>query len=70
MNQEDIYRRVESFSRQSIHIIVSSKLQFQRVIRRVVGPSRLAAINASVNPFILPLIRYDLSFDVYIFVLL
>lgn len=70
MNQEDLYRRLISYARQEIHIVVGSKLQFQRVIRRMFGPRQVAAINASVNPFILPLIRYDISFDVYIFILL
>ena len=70
MNQEDLYCRLIPLARQDVHIVVSTKLQFQRVFRRLFGPRQIAAINASVNPFILPLIRYDLSFDVYIFILL
>ena len=69
MNQEDLYRELIPLARQNIYIVVSTKLQFQRVIRGVLGPRHLAAINASVNPFILPIIRYKLSFDVFIFVL-
>lgn len=69
MNQEDLYRELIPLARQNIYIVVSTKLQFQRVIRGVLGPRHLAAINASVNPFILPIIRYNLSFDVFIFVL-
>ena len=69
MNQEDLYRELIPLARQNIYIVVSTKLQFQRVIRGVLGPRHLAAINASVNPFILPIIRYNLSFNVFIFVL-
>ena len=69
MNQEDLYRELIPLARQNIYIVVSTKLQFQCVIRGVLGPRHLAAINASVNPFILPIIRYNLSFDVFIFVL-
>ena len=70
MNQEDLYRELIPLARQNIYIVVSTnKLQFERVIRGVLGPRHLAAINASVNPFILPIIRYNLSFDVFIFVL-
>ena len=69
MNQEDLYRELIPLARQNIYIVVSTKLQFQRVIRGVLGPRHLAAINASVNPFILPIIRYNLSFGVFIFVL-
>ena len=69
MNQEDLYRELIPLARQNIYIVVSTKLQFQRVIRGVLGPRHLATINASVNPFILPIIRYNLSFDVFIFVL-
>ncbi len=69
MNQEDLYRQLIPLARQNVYIVVSTKLQFQRVIRGVLGSRHLAAINASVNPFILPLIRYNINFDVFIFVL-
>lgn len=70
MNQEDLQGPLIPITRQAVHIIVSTKLRFQRVIRRIFGPNRLAAaVNASVDPFILPIIRYDISLDVYIFVL-
>lgn len=69
MNQEELHGPLRPITRQAVHIIVSTKLRFQRVIRRIFGPHRLAAVNASVDPFILPIIRYDLSLDVYIFVL-
>lgn len=69
MNQEDITAPFVPIARQSVHIIVSTKFRFQRNILSLFGPQRLAAINASVNPFILPLIKYNISFDIYIFVL-
>ena len=55
---------------QAIHIYVGTKLRFQATLRRAFGEARLAAINASVAPFILPAIFYQYLFDVYIFVLL
>lgn len=70
MNQEDLYQRFITLARQDVHVIVSAKLQFQRVIRRMFGPTQVATINASVNPFILPLICYDLNFDMYIFIII
>ena len=55
---------------QNIYIYVGTKLRFQSLLRRYFGEERLAAINASINPFILPLIYYRFSLDVHIFVLL
>lgn len=69
MNHRDIYGPIRPIAQQSIHIIVSTKLRFQNLLRNTPGPHRLAAINASVNPFIFPVIRYNLTFDVYIFIL-
>ena len=69
MNQEDLYTRLIPIVRQNVYIIVSTKLQFQRVICRLFGQHRLNAINSSINPFILPLIRYEHNLDVFIFVL-
>ena len=70
MSAQDISGPVDPFLRQEIHIRVSTKLRFQATLRRFFGVERLAAINASVEPFIFPLICYRLSLDVYIFVLL
>lgn len=69
LNQDQITAPLTPIARQDVRIIVSTKFRFQRTILRMFGPTRLAAINASVDPFILPIIRYDISFDVYIFVL-
>ena len=55
---------------QTIHILVGTKLRFQAYLRRLFGEERLAAINASVAPFILPTVYYRHSFDVYIYILL
>ena len=57
-------------SRQNIYSLVGTKLRFQAYLRRLLGEERLAAINASVAPFILPAVYYQYSFDVYIFILL
>ena len=69
MNQEDLYSQLIPIVRQNIYIIVSTKLQFQRAIRSLFGQQRLNIINSSINPFILPMIRYDRNLDVFIFVL-
>ena len=69
MNQEEIAAPFRPIARQAVHIIISTKFRFQRTILSLFGPLRLAAINTSVNPFILPMIKYNISFDVYIFVL-
>ena len=69
LNQDQFTAPLTPIARQDVRIIVSAKFRFQRTILRMFGPKRLAAINASVDPFILPIIRYDISFDVYIFVL-
>lgn len=69
MNQEDLYTRFVPIVRQNIYIIVSTKLQFQRAIRSLFGQHRLNVINSSINPFILPMIRYERNLDVFILVL-
>ena len=69
MNHRDLYGPIHPLARQTVHIVVSTKLRFQNIIRNLLGPRPLAEINASINPFILPLIRYDLGLDVFIFVL-
>lgn len=69
MNHRDLYGPIHPLARQTVHIVASTKLRFQNIIRNLLGPRRLAEINASINPFILPLIRYDLGLDVFIFVL-
>ena len=57
-------------ARQTIYILVGTKLRFQSYLRRLLGEERLAVINALVAPFILPTVYYRHSFDVYIFILL
>ena len=56
-------------ARQFVHIIISTKLRFQGRIRHLFGEAALAAINASIKPFILPIINYNLAFDIFIFIL-
>ena len=57
-------------ARQTIYILVGTKLCFQAYLRRLFGEERLAAINALVSSFILLEIYYQHLFDVYIFILL
>ena len=53
LNQDQITAPLTPIARQDVRIIVSTKFRFQRTILRMFGPTRLAAINASVDPFIL-----------------
>ena len=70
MSANDIAGPIRPSAAQKIHIWVCTKLRFQAILRRTFGEQRLAAINASVSPFIFPVIYYRISLDVHIFVLL
>ena len=71
MNTNDITGPIRPSAAQKVHIWVCTKLRFQAVLRNTFGEQRLlAAINASVSPFIFPVIYYRISLDVHIFVLL
>ena len=70
MSARDVSRPFIPIARQNIHILVGTKLCFQAYLRRLFREERLAAINASIAPFILPAVHYQYSFDVYIFILL
>ena len=54
----------------SIHVVLSCKIFFQQRLALTFGADRLAEINASPQPFLLPLLDYSHTFDVYIFILL
>ena len=68
MSAREIVGPFSPSAHQTIHIFVSTKIRFQATLRRIFGEQRLAAINASVNPFVLPLVYYRHSLDVFIFV--
>ena len=70
MSARDVSRPFNPFAHQTIHIFVCTKLHFQATLRRLFGESRLAAINASIAPFILPVVYYRHSLDVFVFVLI
>ena len=70
MSARDILGLFISSARQTIYILVGTKLCFQAYLRRLLGEESLAAINASIAPFILPAVYYQHSFDVYIFIFL
>lgn len=70
MSAHDISGPIIPSTCQRIHVCVCTKIRFQATLRSLFGEQSLAAINALVNPFILPLIVYSISLDVYIFVLL
>lgn len=55
--------------RQNVHILFSLKIHFQQRIALMFGADRLAEVNASTEPFILPLVNHHNSFDVLIFIL-
>ena len=70
MSARDISGTFIPSAHQTIHILIGTKLCFQAYLRRLFGEARLAIINASVAPFILPVVYYQHSFDVFIFILL
>ena len=70
MSARDVSGPFIPSTRQTIHILIGTKLRFQAYLRRLFGEERLAAINALVAPFILPAVYYRHSFDVYIYILL
>ena len=70
MSARDVLGPFIPFARQTIYILVGTKLRFQAYLRRLFGEARLAAINALVAPFILPAVYYQHSFDIFIFILL
>ena len=69
MNHRDLSGPIHPIAQQSIHIIVSTKLQFQNLLCNTLGAHHLAAINASINPFILSMTHYNVNFHVYIFII-
>ena len=70
MSAREIVGPFNPSAHQTIHIFVSTKIRFQATLRRIFGEQRLATINASVIPFVLPLVYYRHSLDVFLFVLL
>ncbi len=55
---------------QSIKIILDRKMHYQQIITSMFGRERLHEINTSDQPFVLPLIHHNVSFDVWIYVLI
>ena len=53
-----------------INICISQKIHFQQCIAFLFGVEALGEILRSPPPIILPLIDYDTSFDVHVFILL
>ena len=70
MSARDVSGPFIPSARQTIYILVGTKLRFQANLGRLFGEERLAAINTGVAPFILPVVYYRYSFDVFIFDLL
>ena len=55
---------------QAIRVILDRKMHYQQVIMSMFGRERLHEINMSDQPFILPLIHHNVSFAVWIYVLI
>lgn len=70
MNNEHIFFPFDFTQHIRINVCISRKIHFQQRIVLLFGPERLGEILRSPNPVILPLIDYNLSFDVHIFILL
>ncbi len=58
-----------STQRICINIHVDRKIFYQQRIVFMFGPDRLGEILASPLPVIIPIINYETSFDVHVFVL-
>ena len=72
MNQDPGGRVVHRFhfSRAiRINVHVDRKIFFQQRIVFMFGADRLGEVLASPEPIILPLINYETSFDVHVFIL-
>lgn len=54
----------------TIRVTVSRKINFMQRIALLFGSEVLREVLTSPNPVILPLINYETSFDVFIFILL
>ena len=70
MSANGVAGPIRPLAAQKVYIWVCTKLRFQVTLRNVFGEQRLAEINASVNPFIFPVIYYRILLNVHIFVLL
>ena len=70
MSARDISGPFIPFACQTIYILVGTKLCFQAYLRRLFGKARLATINTSIALFILPVVYYQHSFDIFIFIIL
>ena len=54
----------------NVRVTISRKIHFMQRIVHLFGPEVLGEVLSSPNPVILPLILYENSFDVAIFILL
>ena len=54
----------------NVRITVSRKIHFMQHIVHLFGPGALGKVLNSPHPVILPLILYENSFDVHVFILL
>lgn len=54
----------------NVRVCISRKVHFMQRIVHLFGPERLREILISHDPLILPLIVYENSFDVHVFILL
>ena len=53
-----------------VHVTISRKIHFMQRIVHLFGPEVLSEVLSTPNPVILPLLLYENSFDVAIFILL
>lgn len=55
---------------QAIRILIDRKMHYQQIITAMFGAERLQEINESNQPFILPIVQHQVTFDVLIYVLI
>ena len=72
MNPNHPFPRGQAYAPQRVQImriVLDRKMFYQQRMHALFGAERVREINASPEPFILPIVDHPLSFDVTIFVL-
>ena len=69
-NQEQLFFPFQLVQQVNVRVIVSLKIHFMKRIVSLFGPEALRQVLDSPHPVILPLLLYENSFDVFIYVLL
>jgi len=66
--QARVVHRFHFYRAIRINVHIDRKIFFQKCVVFMFGTNKLGEIFASPNPIILPLINYETSFDVHVFI--